>query len=395
MPLYFFKDPRKNEKQSLLQHLTLVIPLKKLTKTKILKLKYMQREFNRCAAFFLEQSQKLNTTSPYKLHKLCNAIARQKFKLGSAVIQTARDRGIAMQRIFWAKVRKRKHTTRPVINGQLPIQLRQDVYTVFQTPAGAWMIKFLLLPGRKNHLVLPLIVRPYILKYLKNQSFLPGPAEIYPRGKNWLISMTIKIPYQIKPSSNMIGVDLGIAHNAVLSTGQFLSRKYLYNTYKLQVSKTLNEQKSGRRKHMFISYINHLISRDIIKIAQNRQANLALEDLTGIKERVLKQDKYFINSLFKWTYRQLLDFIQYKATLAGIKTLIINPAHTSLTCSRCGHIDGDNRLTQSIFKCKSCGSEINADLNAARVIAKRGSEDNEQNKLQDIIAANQTITGGN
>jgi transposase len=47
----------------------------------------------------------------------------------------------------------------------------------------------------------------------------------------------------------------------------------------------------------------------------------------------------------------------------------INPAYTSQRCSRCGHVDPDNRKSQAVFECTSCRFRCNADVNAARNIA--------------------------
>ncbi len=51
----------------------------------------------------------------------------------------------------------------------------------------------------------------------------------------------------------------------------------------------------------------------------------------------------------------------------------VNPKNTSRMCHRCGHIDKDNRKTQSRFKCVSCGHSDNADINAALIILALGT----------------------
>ncbi len=43
----------------------------------------------------------------------------------------------------------------------------------------------------------------------------------------------------------------------------------------------------------------------------------------------------------------------------------VNPAYTSQRCGRCGHMHRDNRLSQAVFACGSCGFRANADHNAA------------------------------
>lgn len=49
----------------------------------------------------------------------------------------------------------------------------------------------------------------------------------------------------------------------------------------------------------------------------------------------------------------------------------VNAAYTSQTCNCCGHVDPNNRQSQAVFRCTACGHQVNADVNAARVIASR------------------------
>lgn len=65
-------------------------------------------------------------------------------------------------------------------------------------------------------------------------------------------------------------------------------------------------------------------------------------------------------------------FLAYKARQLG-KCVIFVPGHySSQECAQCGHIHPDNRKTQADFLCLSCGNQDNADINAAKVILKRG-----------------------
>ena len=60
--------------------------------------------------------------------------------------------------------------------------------------------------------------------------------------------------------------------------------------------------------------------------------------------------------------------LAYKAGLV----VKVDPAYTSQTCALCGHADKENRKTQAIFKCTTCGHTANADRNAAVNILNRG-----------------------
>ena len=61
----------------------------------------------------------------------------------------------------------------------------------------------------------------------------------------------------------------------------------------------------------------------------------------------------------------------YKAYRANKVVFKVSPHHTSQECADCGHIQPENRKSQSLFLCCSCGYTENADLNAAKVIKKR------------------------
>ena len=60
----------------------------------------------------------------------------------------------------------------------------------------------------------------------------------------------------------------------------------------------------------------------------------------------------------------------YKAKQVGIEVILVDPKYTSQKCSECGHIHEDNRKTQSLMDCVSCGYVENADVNAAINISR-------------------------
>ncbi len=66
-------------------------------------------------------------------------------------------------------------------------------------------------------------------------------------------------------------------------------------------------------------------------------------------------------------FYQFRELITHKAA----KVIAVDPKYTSQTCSQCGVIDKNSRLSQSEFKCTGCGFEINADVNAAQNILDR------------------------
>lgn len=72
-----------------------------------------------------------------------------------------------------------------------------------------------------------------------------------------------------------------------------------------------------------------------------------------------------------WGFYQLRQFIEYKAAIAGIPVVAVDPRHTSQTCPRCGAVDKRNRATRDRFSCVQCGFAGLADHIAAINIAAR------------------------
>ena len=55
-----------------------------------------------------------------------------------------------------------------------------------------------------------------------------------------------------------------------------------------------------------------------------------------------------------------------KAEMYGIKVVEVNRFYaSSKTCSHCGHIKTDLKLSDRIYVCPVCGAKLDRDLNAA------------------------------
>ncbi len=58
--------------------------------------------------------------------------------------------------------------------------------------------------------------------------------------------------------------------------------------------------------------------------------------------------------------------IKYKAEMYGIEVVEADRYYaSSKTCSYCGHIKKDLKLSDRIYICPNCGAKLNRDLNAA------------------------------
>lgn len=64
--------------------------------------------------------------------------------------------------------------------------------------------------------------------------------------------------------------------------------------------------------------------------------------------------------------------LQHKARYNGSEIVKVPAAYTSQTCNACGHVARENRESQAVFRCVSCGHQAHADVNAAKNILAAG-----------------------
>jgi IS605 OrfB family transposase len=110
--------------------------------------------------------------------------------------------------------------------------------------------------------------------------------------------------------------------------------------------------------------VNHGISKKLVASATDTLRGIALEDLEGIRKRTPFRQAQRAK-MSGWAFAQLRGFVEYKAQLAGIPVVLVDPKHTSQQCSACHHIQRANRRSQALFSCRACGYTAHADFNAA------------------------------
>ena len=217
-------------------------------------------------------------------------------------------------------------------------------------------------------------------------------SKIKQVGNDWYCFLTINIEQpKIKGYRRVMGVDMGLAKIATLSDwngnntkffrGESLRKKrqHYYNLRKklqpkikqgnvYKLLKRISEKESNWMRSK-----NHEISRQIINIAIENKRAIAIENLSGIRERI-KGTKKTRRMLHGWSFRQLADFITYKARLAGLPdVLAVDPRETSRKCPKCQYVSRSNRKSQERFKCNECRYESNADRVGAMNIAQRAT----------------------
>lgn len=211
-------------------------------------------------------------------------------------------------------------------------------------------------------------------------------------------------PEEPKPTDKVIGVDLGRVDIAVTSEGdafsgaQVTATRDKYSRVRASIQRkavrkrtasltkgTRSTRRRARRllqrlsgkERRFQSWVNHTVSYRIIQQARSSNQAIALEDLTGIRERTNQQprSKTERRRSNSWAFHQLRQYMTYKAIKFGVKLVFIAPRYTSQTCHNCLHIhpvQGESYRSGKKFLCGHCGWSGDADLNGAKNISLIG-----------------------
>jgi putative transposase len=334
-----------------------------------------QRAFNAAATWVAQVCWDEGLTNTNTAHHRVYGETRARFGLGAQLAICARMK--AVEAIKAVKAKRRDTCPRFGPRGSVRYDARS--YTLM----GHERVSLNTLEGR---VTCRLLLGERQSALLRDAAWEIGGADlVWRRGTYYLhVTQSQEAPDPPPPpASGTLGVDLGIVNLATDSEGQRFTgamihvarTRYHAHRQRLQVCGTRSAKKRLRRvsgrEGRFQKDTNHCISKALVTKAVTARKALALEDLSGIRERttVRRAHRYERHS---WAFFQLRAFLAYKAAWAGILVYLVDPRNTSRTCSLCGHCEKANRRSQAEFSCQRCGYRTNADVNAAINIAHLG-----------------------
>jgi len=360
------------------QVLTLVVKLQP-TPEQYAKLKDTALEFASCCEF-INSSVKPTLTNRNSIQAVIYNEAKNKFNLVSNHIIRACAR-VGANRLT-AKHKGKK------VKGFKPTSFDCDKDTfTFREKDGT--VSLSTVRGRER---IPINTSNYHRGKLAGQK--PTSAQVcLHRDGNFFVHIQLKSQTP-EPShtTNVIGIDFGRREIAKTSTGKGwdgkqinqIRDKYARVRASLQRKASQGTRSTRRRakrvlkrlagrERRFQQWLNHGISKSIIAEAKRTNSAVAIEDLTGIRERKNekprnKTERRRSNS---WAFHQLRTFIEYKGIKEGVSVIAVPPAYTSLSCNCCLHI---GIRTNKRFKCVNtkCNWIGDADSNGSLVIARLG-----------------------
>ena len=211
-------------------------------------------------------------------------------------------------------------------------------------------------------------------------------------GKKWLICFTLEFnENQIELNKDLkIGIDLGIKDLAICSNGMVFKNinktkrvkrlKSKLNHLQCNVSRKYEQNKQGNKyiKTNNIIKLEKQIALIYKKLANIRSNHIYQSINTIIKEsphRIVMEDlnvkgmmknKHLSESISEQWFYECISTMKYKCEWNGIEFIQVDRFYpSSKTCSRCGNIKHNLKLSDRVYICEKCGLEIDRDYNAS------------------------------
>mgnify|MGYP004565541413 CR=1 FL=1 len=220
-----------------------------------------------------------------------------------------------------------------------------------------------------------------------------NPRISYVNGK-WMLSFGIEYENQapILTDKNM-GIDLGVKdlaiaeydgeqivfHNInksrkmrmlnkrVKHLQRSISRKYESNRKGNRYIKTRNIERDETKLRKIYTHIAnirknyiHQCTHSLISLLPKR---VVMEDLNV---RGMMKNKHLSKAVQEQCFYEFRRQMQYKCEWNGIELVLADRFYpSSKTCSCCGNVKRDLKLSDRVYKCDACGTVIDRDYNAA------------------------------
>ena len=229
------------------------------------------------------------------------------------------------------------------------------------------------------------------ISFGKNNKF-KNPRISNKLGK-WFLTFSMECENQTLPlTESNIGIDLGVKklaicvyndeplvfHNInkskkvknlrkrIICLQRNISRKYEQNKQGNKFVKTNNiirEEEKLRKLYAKVSNINdnyiHQITHKIIALLPKR---VVMEDLNI---QGMMKNHHLAKAIQEQNFYKFITYMKYKCEWNGIEFVQVPRFYpSSKTCSSCGIINTNLKLSDRIYKCE-CGLEIDRDFNAA------------------------------
>ena len=227
----------------------------------------------------------------------------------------------------------------------------------------------------------------YVNYLIKNQSNIRSATLSKNKSNEYFLSILIDgdlLKTLDNPKNYSIGIDLGIKDFVITSKGQkFQNLKLIRNNQKklsllqkqhsIKAKGSKKKEKSRLRLAKYHQYLKNIKENYLHKVANtllNENKVICIEnlDISG-----MMKNHNLARSIQELSLYRFETILKYKAIWYGREIININRFYpSSKTCSDCGYINNDLKLSDREWICPDCGVLHDRDNNAAINIENQG-----------------------
>ncbi len=222
-------------------------------------------------------------------------------------------------------------------------------------------------------------------------------ATVWRDGGRWHVSFCVEVERGVRvparPDST-VGVDVGVKHLAVLSTGELVpnprhlgdAQRRLRRLGRSMSRKAGPDRRTGQRPSNRWQRANARLGR-----AHARVANLRRDRLHKLTTRLRQEhgaivvedlnvagmlrNRRLARHIADASFGELRRQLAYKTQWNGGRLIVADRWYpSSKTCSACGAVKAKLALSERTYTCQTCGLTIDRDHNAARNLAALAAE---------------------
>lgn len=219
---------------------------------------------------------------------------------------------------------------------------------------------------------------------LKEKSYFPTfkaqilSATVSERAGRWFVSLQVEEEHEVAENSGpVVGVDLGVKAMATVSDGKVfenpkpLSRcerklKRLQRQVSRKEKGSRNRRKAVRRLQRIHARISNIRVDHIHKATTWLAKTKSAICIEGLNVSGMMRNHHLSKAIGDTGMRLFRRQLEYKTGWFGSKLVVANKFYpSSKMCSACGHTKRSLDLSDRVFVCENCHSQVDRDLNAA------------------------------
>jgi putative transposase len=202
----------------------------------------------------------------------------------------------------------------------------------------------------------------------------------------WYVSLAVDVadPEPLPQTGMAVGVDLGVADFAVLSTGERITnprhlerkaanvaryQRRMARCVKGSANRAKAKAKVARAHRKVRAARSDFLHRTSTRLVRDHDV-IVVEDL-AVKNMI--KNRRLARAISDCGWGALRSMLEYKADMWGRSLVVIDRLFpSSKTCSTCRHLLGELKLSTRTWTCPGCGTLHDRDINAAKNILAAG-----------------------